>query len=298
MAARITRDPSADICPDFASTAYDALRNVVITGDASKSHADVAADFAAAWNTDWDALKAAWDTQDAADQIERNNTEQAAQETLRLAQEQKDAELEEERKEAERKKPKQKAFNSERKVGDAIAPRASAFALEKLRTFKYCEIWYFTQEGCADAAEHQRAVAEDAFGLAKTEDGMALRPLASSRPSKNVVKDRDLTWRQLNIGKNNMLLAMQKYGWSQDSIRTLAAFWFNLEMHAQRSKPHGERILLAYQAKVRMEWHDALDVDEGFDVSEINETLMRTIADDVWDEFRYDSVRQVSFTFI
>ncbi|KAJ6510710.1 hypothetical protein C8R45DRAFT_814545, partial [Mycena sanguinolenta] len=293
-APRITRNPSVDICPDFASAAFQAIRNVAIAGDASKSHADVVADLAAAWTVDSDALKAAWGAQEDADQAVRDNLERAAQETLRLAQEKRNLELEEKRKEVERKKPKQKTFDAARKVGDAIAPRASAFALEKLRNFKYCDIWYFTQEGCVDAAEHQRAVADDAFGLAKTEEGMALRPLASSRPSKNVVKDRDLTWRQFNVGKNNMLTAMEKHDWSRDSLRTLAAFWYNLELHPQRIKPSGERILLAYQAKVRLEWHDALDADEGFDISEINETLMRSIGDDIWDEIRYDGIRQVS----
>ncbi|KAJ7926561.1 hypothetical protein B0H13DRAFT_1599493, partial [Mycena leptocephala] len=175
-------------------------------------------------------------------------------------------------KEVERKKPKQNTFDAARKVGDAIAPRASAFALEILKNFKYCKI-----------------------GISHRRDGMALRPLASSRPSKNVVKDRDLTWRQFSVGKNNMLTAMEKHDWSRDSLRTLAAFWYNLELHPQHIKPSGERILLTYQAKVRLEWHDALDVDEGFDISEINETLMRSIGDDIWDEIRYDGIRQVSF---
>ncbi|KAJ7821720.1 hypothetical protein B0H13DRAFT_1660099, partial [Mycena leptocephala] len=175
-------------------------------------------------------------------------------------------------KEVERKKPKQNTFDAARKVGDAIAPRASAFALEKLKNFKYCEI-----------------------GISHRRDGMALRPLASSRPSKNVVKDRDLTWRQFSVGKNNMLTAMEKHDWSRDSLRTLAAFWYNLELHPQHIKPSGERILLTYQAKVRLEWHDALDVDEGFDISEINETPNAFHRRRYLDEIRYDGIRQVSF---
>ncbi|KAJ7683979.1 hypothetical protein B0H17DRAFT_941290, partial [Mycena rosella] len=295
MALRISRDPSADICPDFSSAAFDGVRNIVIAGDANKSQADVAADLATAWNTNWDGLKAAWDAQEAADQLERDSVEKLARENARLAQEKKDTELEEERREAEKKKPKQKVFNGQRKVGDAIAPRASVFALEKIRLYKYCEIWYFTQEGCADAAEHQHAVADDALGLTKTEEGIALRSLASSRPSKNVVKDKDLTWRQFNIGKNAMLAAMHKYKWSPESLQALAAFWCNLELHSQRTKPHREQILLNYQARVRIEWHDASEArDEAFDISDINETLMRAIADDFWDDVRNDGVRQVS----
>ncbi|KAJ7434034.1 hypothetical protein B0H11DRAFT_2258773 [Mycena galericulata] len=293
--ARISRDPSADSCPDFSDAAFSFLRNAFITADPTKSQANAVADMSAAWTANWNSLKAAWDTQEAADQIERDDGEKLARENARLAQEKKDAELEEEGREVEKKRPKQKEFNGARRVGDAITPRASAFALEKLKHFKYCEIWYFTQEGTADAAEHHRAVADDAFGLAKTEEGMALRPLASSRPSRNVVKDKDLMWRQFNIGKNTMLTAMQKFGWSPASLQSLAAFWLNLELHPQRSKPHGEQILLAYQARVRLEWHDTLDAgDEGFDVADINETLMWSMADDVWDEVRAEGLRQVS----
>ncbi|KAJ6611102.1 hypothetical protein B0H10DRAFT_1953282 [Mycena sp. CBHHK59/15] len=139
-------DPSADTCPDFSSAAFNIVHNIIMTGDPTKSHADAATDLASAWKVNWDGLKAAWDAQEAADRA-------------CVAKEKQDAELEDEWKEAERKKPKQKEFDARKRVGDTIAPCASAFTLEKLRTFKYCEAWYFTQEGCADAAEHQRSVA-------------------------------------------------------------------------------------------------------------------------------------------
>ncbi|KAJ7668266.1 hypothetical protein B0H17DRAFT_1210014 [Mycena rosella] len=169
------------------------------------------------------------------------------------------------RREAEKKKPKQKVFNGQRKVGDAIAPRASAFVLEKIRLYKY---------SCGGGRR-----------LTKTEEGIALRSLASSRPSKNVV----------NIGKNAMLAAMHKYKWSPESLQALVAFWCNLELHSQRTKPNGEQILLTYQARVRIEWHHASEAgDEAFNISDINETLMRAIADDFWDDVRDDGVRQVS----
>ncbi|KAJ7845892.1 hypothetical protein B0H13DRAFT_1647158, partial [Mycena leptocephala] len=175
-------------------------------------------------------------------------------------------------KEVERKKPKQNTFDAARKVGDAIAPRASAFALEKLKNFKYCEI-----------------------GISHRRDGMALRPLASSRPSKNVVKDRDLTWRQFSVGKKQHAYCHGEARLVPRLTPYLGRLLVQSRTAPQHIKPSGERILLTYQAKVRLEWHDALDVDEGFDISEINETLMRSIGDDIWDEIRYDGIRQVSF---
>ncbi|KAJ6590787.1 hypothetical protein B0H10DRAFT_1830679, partial [Mycena sp. CBHHK59/15] len=68
--------------------------------------------------------------------------------------------------------------------------------------------WYFTQEGCADVAENLCSLTDDTFGPVKVEDRMALHSLASSCPSKNVVKHKDLTWRLFNVVKNTMLIAI------------------------------------------------------------------------------------------
>jgi hypothetical protein len=87
------------------------------------------------------------------------------------------------RREAEKKKPKIHSFNSAKSIGNAIAPCPSPFALNKLETFDYIELWYFTQEGCADALDNQQAVAEDAYGITAVDNFMALKPVSSFRAS-------------------------------------------------------------------------------------------------------------------
>ncbi|KAJ7197435.1 hypothetical protein GGX14DRAFT_335183, partial [Mycena pura] len=79
-------------------------------------------------------------------------------------------------------------FDSNRGIADSIALRPSLFALRKLERFEYVEAWYFTREGCADAA---------AAGANCSVNEEALRPAAALAGSKSVAKDVDLTWDQL-----------------------------------------------------------------------------------------------------
>jgi hypothetical protein len=109
-------------------------------------------------------------------------------------------EAEAERKEAEKKKPKPADFDESRAIGDRIAILPSPFAIKKLDEFSYIELFYFSPEGCAGAADQQRSVAEDGFVLARTDNALALRPISLFKASRNVIKDVDLTWRQMEMG--------------------------------------------------------------------------------------------------
>ena len=60
-------------------------------------------------------------------------------------------------------------FDENTMVNNFIGPQPSAYALHHLADFEYAELWYFTQEGCADAM-HQRTQNEDSFGLTKVDD--------------------------------------------------------------------------------------------------------------------------------
>ena len=72
----------------------------------------------------------------------------------------------------------------------------------------------------------------------------------------------------------------------------LASLWLNLENHEYRFMPQGERILLTYQAWVRKEWHDSLKMDKGFNIGLLNKTLLKAIAEEVWNLIREDGVRR------
>ena len=68
----------------------------------------------------------------------------------------------------------------------------------------------------------------------------------------------------------------------------------NLEIHPFRLRPHGEKALTLYQAKVRRNWHDKLKHNQGFNISIINETLLQSILMEVLDKVHLDGIREVS----
>jgi hypothetical protein len=229
---QIIQDPGIEVCPDFASPAFAPLRETIAAAR-QVSHEEVAQELSAAWDEDNRLRVITWQQQEAEDEQARQDTARLAQEAEDRERAQQELEAETERREAEKKKLKIHGFNSTKSVGNAIAPRPSPFALNKLETFDYIELWYFTQEGCADAFDNQQAVAEDAYGLTAVDDFMALKPVSSFKASRNVVKDKSLTWRQMTMAKNSILQHMTKANWPDDHINALANFFVSLDLHEQ-----------------------------------------------------------------
>ena len=249
---------------------------------------------AVAWNQTHAQEVEAWLQQVQVDLAEQ-------EELTRLAEEEEDrrrAENEhlkdEEKKEQEKKKPKIGDFDEGRMVSDHLIPRPSQFAIGKLKSFNFVELWYFTDEGCHEAQDSSKAQSDDAYGLTKIDDLVALKPVASFKASRNVIQDADLTWRQMNIAKNNMLRYMDLCGWPPRHSQSFAHFYFNLELDPMRARPNGEKVLILYQAKVRRQWHDDLSRGEGFNISQINQRLLSAVAEEVWDTIRTEAIKKVS----
>jgi hypothetical protein len=57
---------------------------------------------------------------------------------------QREAEEEAERQEAKKKKPKMNSFDVNAMVDDFITPHPSTYVLNKLESFEYIKLWYFT----------------------------------------------------------------------------------------------------------------------------------------------------------
>ncbi|KAF8869828.1 hypothetical protein BD779DRAFT_1391540, partial [Infundibulicybe gibba] len=286
-------DPTSNRCPDFLSGPYLAVRTAVAAAQ-DITPEQVATTLSDAWEADQATQVAAWDAQCQADlshhrEIE-NEIHQAEQdEAQRLA-------LQEEREEAaekrakDKKKPKLAPYRDNVAIADEVEERPSQFALHKLKAFEYIELWYFTAEGCREARRSHRAQAEEAFGLtcAGPDDVMTFKPVASLKASAKAIPDADLTWRQMSTAKNCLLTSMAKVGWPQRYTLSLALFYHHLDSHPRRTRRDGEKILLAYHSKARLDWHEALadSESEAFDISSINESLLRTLADEIWDDRR------------
>ena len=290
---RINQDPTNVACPDFAGEAYAAIRQIM-ANNGQVNNNQAAEQLTAAWNQTHAQEVEAWLQQVQADLAEQ-------EELTRLAEEEEDRRRaedkhlkDEERKEQEKKKPKIGDFDEGRMVSDHVIPRPSQFAIGKLKSFNFVELWYFTDEGCHEAQDSSRAQSDDAYGLTKIDDLVALKPVASFKASRNVIQDADLTWRQMNIAKNNMLRYMDLCGWPPRHSQSFAHFYFNLELDPMHARPNGEKVLILYQAKVRRQWHDDLSRGEGFNISQINQRLLSAVAEEVWDTIRTDAIKKVS----
>ena len=291
------QDPNLEPLPNFIGPGYQAIRELIIALAPNTTPEQAAEQIQVAYNADRQARIQAWD-----DQV-RQEREAEVQQAQQLrdeeeARREEEARLTEvEKKELEKKKPKINDFDENRMADSVITPRPSPFALNKVKNLEYVELSYFTPEGCATAAEESRTTAEEAFGLTRLDGFVALKPVASFRASKNIVKDRDLTWRQMTMGKNSLLHHMNKLGWPEKHINALAHFYFILEDHPMRLRPDGDKILIIFQAAVRREWHDALDRNEGFNIAKINPDTLRAIADEYYDNKRADGLNEVSSFF-
>ena len=290
---RITQDPTNVVCPNFTGAAYAAIRQAMSNGGQIPDEQAVQ-QLTAAWNQTHAQDVEAWNQQIQANVAEQAEQQRLMEEEADTCRREEERQEEEERREQEKKKPKINDFDENKMVGDYVAPRPSQFAISKLKSFNYVELWYFTAEGCTKAHELNRVLPDDAYGLTRLDDVVALKPVASFKASRNVIPDADLTWRQLNMGKNTMLRYMEICEWPRKHIDAFTLFYFNLEIDEMRLRTHGERILLAYQAIVRRQWHEDLTRGKGFNIAAVNQKLLSSVADEVWDSIRTESIKQIS----
>jgi len=87
---------------------------------------------------------------------------------------------------------------------------------------------------------------------------------------------------------------MELCDWPQKHMESLAHFYFNIELKPMQSQPNNERVLITYQAKVRWQWHDDLTRGQGFNITPMNQKLLSTMAEEVWDVVKLDAIRKVS----
>jgi hypothetical protein len=268
---RIVTDPTLQVCPDFGSEPFGPTRDAV----AAALHItpeEAADNLVASWTQQNTVLRAAWALQQEAD-------------AAALLQAQADREAEDALKELEKKKPKMHTFSMTKSVGADILPYPSSYALERIKKSEYIELWYFSPEGCLDAALAQRTSADDAYGISRSDsDFMVLKPVASVCASRKVLRDEDITWDQMEIGAALLLRHMHQNSWPLTATDALSVFWYKLQNHEMRTRPNGQRILMAYQARVRREWHAALDLkDDGFNIALLDDGLLAKITRELFE---------------
>jgi len=282
---RILADPALEAQPNFESAAYAAWLNSIVEAGTSRENA--LRQMADDWRTERQERIDLWQQQ-----VEEEARQQ--REEAERVQAEKEAEELEERRETEKKKPKINDFDSHATVDDVLIPRPSQYALQKIKSMEYVELWYFSPDGCREALDSGRTTAEDAFGFAKVDGFVALKPVAAFKASQKSLPDQDLSWRQFDMAKTSYLVHIDKANWPEKHQQALAMFFTIITNHEHRMRPRGEKTLLRYAGFVRREWHDRLTQNQGFNIGIFNNALYNSISDDVWDAERDETIRLVS----
>ncbi|KAH0836707.1 hypothetical protein J3R83DRAFT_8436 [Lanmaoa asiatica] len=274
-------DPNLEIVPDFASPVFDLIRQGLRLGYQENDEQAVER-LIIAWEANKATCVAAWNAQKEIDARIAEEAEIARRELEdeenRLARE----EAEREQRETDKKKPKMNPFTPGASVADSLIHPPSHYALQKLSTFDYIELWYFTQAGRLDAAKHSsKSQADDTFGISRVDDHLTVRSIASVRASRNALSDHDLSFSEFLRAKNLFLESARKAEWPIDHLDSLAKFFWLLETHPTIQLPLGEKIILTYASRVRLDWHRELKAGRGYDISVVNQHLMRSIADEI-----------------
>ncbi|KAG8214776.1 hypothetical protein J3R82DRAFT_9911 [Butyriboletus roseoflavus] len=179
-----------------------------------------------------------------------------------------------------RKSPKSVTSTSPCHPPSIIAPQPSQYAIQKISAFDFVELWYFSPEGCSEAACNHKSQADDMFGLSNTNEILTLHPVASVRVSRNARANYDLLFSEFLQAKNAFLYHIKQATWPDKHVNALAEFFWNLKNHSMHVNENGDLIALHYAFCIHRQWHDELKSNSGntFNILIINDNLMNSIA--------------------
>src|SRR6266702_3556577 len=298
----ILEDPTWAVCLSFESDEWEFLRQSMIDahlGAIPLTHEGATQHLKETWARENNSKIAAWNAQLEQDRVEQEEQDRLTQEEEDACQVQCEKEAEEQRKEVEKKKPKMNTFDPNRLIPTWIEPIPAPYAINKINNLEYIELDYFTVKGCREAnADTSKSISQDTLAFTQLEDTIAIHPLAALRPSRTIRNDEDLSWEEMLQAKNTMLHFMAKSAvWLTANAESLAAFFVALELHPRVLQINGKKALLLYQSWARREWFDALKRDKGFNIEQIGEDLLQTLAEEVNERVRdkeFDQVRSLA----
>ncbi|KAI6031086.1 hypothetical protein PISMIDRAFT_88579 [Pisolithus microcarpus 441] len=293
-----TDDPNLATRPDFSSEDFIDAR-LQLTNDTVND--DQAARI----------LGTLWDIQNAKDvqrwnarreeeaQLAKDIADQAAAELAqkqRRLQDEEDAALVEER----RKNKAKYAPVPDVEVPSGLVNIPAPYASRKLKKGEYCELYFFTNVGLAEADSFDASIDDEALTLLKAENGQHLWILASNARDKSaVIKDENLSWEQFGEASVRLLSAMREHDWQRDRIDMHVKFWTALEVHPWRRSTHNhlKQALLLYQSQQRQKWHRAIGTAQGFSLAKLNKGVLREASEELARrerDARLENLRQVS----
>jgi hypothetical protein len=214
----LAEDPNAAILPDFEADEYVQARAQIINDVIDDRQA--AQILANLWHIQNDADKRCW-----ADRIqeEARAAEEACRQATEAENQRRQAQLAEQEAaiSEERKKNKSKYVpirNADVPSNLVILP--CQYAIRKMKSGDYCELFYFTNNGLEEASRSTFTADEDALVMLPTVDGLhKWIPAGSARdPKAQIIKDENLTWEQFNEAAPRMIALMKENDWPDDRV--------------------------------------------------------------------------------
>ena len=278
------RDPSNDACPDFGKPRYQQQVNTMMAAqvapDGSPARAAISRDDAIAelvktWTEghqeDMDEWKAHMEKE-----REQEEDARAAEKQVTAA---KAATLVEE---AEKKRIKLPEFVRGQMVSTDVPEMPCRFARDKIRARQFCELWYTSQEGLAEARRIGTTTVSgvDADGGLDLGHGFSIKTTCLA--SKKARPDNELTYQEMTLAKAIWIRLMMIEGYELQHTTAWAMLFSALENNTRwRNVPGlGDQVIIEYIAEIRRQWFDAINrVGDMFDVSIINDDRMGRIRD-------------------
>ncbi|KAJ7716152.1 hypothetical protein B0H16DRAFT_1339302 [Mycena metata] len=288
---RLLFDPSLATCPDYSTAAYDELRNSI---DGGTDPAAGIAKLKASWTKQNDAEKAQWTIQVEADRVSAEaEATRLGQEAARAGQVAEQL-AEQERLDAEKKLPKLGDFDESRGPSSFVETSISPFPQKKLERREYCPLWPFTTAGLNEAAAALVSSGEDASSITldRTDDNhLAVRSGPSSSTHKNMVRDENLLYREFLLASHRYIKEIKRIGWDQKHIEALTGFFYGIDTDPMRSQDHGDKVVLIYADRYRLDWFNTLGVPgKSFNIAQINHALMDKICTEYLNKLQRQTI--------
>ncbi|KAG5634468.1 hypothetical protein H0H81_001842 [Sphagnurus paluster] len=186
-------DPLLKAEPDFEDERFAARRQMLLNAGVHQDNITTIRQF---WLEDRQTRHDAW-TQDQAEEANRRQAEGNGERRGTDAEEQQQvgraaAEQINDRPIAKKKLP---TFNLDAPAPSDKTMCPSEYARQKVADFKWCELWYFTRDGCIEAAQLTSSMASDTYGLvAGDADSIQICPVSSTKALRNAIPDICLSW--------------------------------------------------------------------------------------------------------
>ncbi|KAG1747727.1 hypothetical protein EDB19DRAFT_1905467 [Suillus lakei] len=154
----------------------------------------------------------------------------------------------------------------------------SEFALQKIDSGKYVELYYWTNQGLDNALINYHTRDDDSMVPSIGEDGSTVWvSAATSKPAAGVIADRDLSPVDFAQAIPCIMAAIEERDWTKQRVLMLAQFWGAIMLHHYWNSNDllARCAILLYQEEQRRAWHSAILSSNGaWDISIIDEPTL------------------------